>query len=123
MPRHWQLEIQPWDPLDAKRWCRTRVVSVRRNAKPTGISVELENLESDQAGRRHSLIMPMPRPEGLTAEFFRACGMEVAAGKTLTPKEAIGTVVKVRFAPTDTDDRCQAASFASMATKEMKNGQ
>ena len=123
MPRQWQLEIQPWDPLDGKRWYRARVVSIARNSKPAGISVLLEHLEEDQAGRRHSIILPPPRPEGLTAEFFRACGMEVSAGKALTPKDATGAVIKCRFVPADIDDGYQASSFGPVERTEITNAQ
>jgi hypothetical protein len=50
MPRQWQIEVQPWGPLDGKRWHRVKVVSIGRNSKPTGVSVVLENMEEDQAG-------------------------------------------------------------------------
>ena len=123
MPRQWQLEVQPWDPLDGKRWYRTRVVSIARNSKPAGINSLLENLEGDQAGRRHSIILPPPRPEGLTAEFFRACGMKVAAGVTLTPKDTVGTVIRGRFVSGADDDGYQASSFEPVERTEITNAQ
>ena len=73
-------------------------------------------LDSDQEGRELRVVLPLPpRPEGLTATYFRACGMAVAIGAQLLPRQTIGAVVAVRILSRPGED---ASVVAFEAVKE-----
>lgn len=99
MPRRWLITVKDCPQLTFLHWY---VVRVRRVA-PAGsaaMCVTLEHLAEDQAGRTHSVSLPLPvRPEGLTAEFLRTAGVEVAVGTKIDPTAAVGQMLSVRFQP------------------------
>lgn len=99
MPRPWEIEVKPHPPYVPGRYYRVRVLAVSKSRKAQGLAVELEHLEGDQQGRRVDVVLPPPRPEGLTANFFLACGQGVSVGTTLRPKDCEGKVIAACFAP------------------------
>jgi hypothetical protein len=124
MPRKWLEPIRPWPRLVRNRPYSCRVIDVRKASQ--GIAVELVHLHEPQVGRRHTLVLPLPlRPEGLGPQFFRACGMVLADGRRIAPKDAAGTVVSVRFDNIKATDPTPVAfaphSDASSATQEQQN--
>ena len=97
-PRQLSVTVCPWPEYRDGRRYRARVERVVKSAKPSGLAVELEHLDSDQQGRRLEVILPLPpRPGGLTAGLFRACGMDVIVGARIVVQEIIGRIVAVNI--------------------------
>ena len=100
--RKWQETIQPWKQLSVSMLYLCLVLEVTRSTKPRGIRVTIQHLGEPQAGRTHTFIIALPlRPEGLGADFFRACGLGIAVGGQVAPRDAIGVTIRVRFAPSE----------------------
>jgi hypothetical protein len=98
MPRAWLERVCEWPVLQAGVWYLLRVVSVEKSADPPGVRVQFEFLDADQAGRMHMAVLPVPvRPSGLVADFFRAAGLDVIAGGTVSPKAVVGRTVRAQF--------------------------
>ncbi|MDI6451606.1 hypothetical protein [Anaerobaca lacustris] len=110
MPRPWELEVKPHPPYVAGRCYRVRVLAVSKSRKAQGLAVELEHQDEDQQGRRVHVDLPAPRPEGLAADFFVACGQQVQVGATLRPKDCEGKVITACFAP-DAGETWQVSNF------------
>jgi len=110
MPRKWSFKIEDWPALAAAFYLM-KVLGVSKSKSPAGLLVEPEQLDKSQAGRRHTVSLPLPcRPEGLTAAFFRAAGLDVSIG-TVTPADAIGTILKARMEPAPDGKGYQAVAF------------
>lgn len=123
MPRTWELQVEPWQKLIAGRAYSMRVLSVGKSKAAKGIRVILEHLDATQAGRKQEIVLPLPlHPDGITADFFRACGMQVATGDSISPKDVIGMTVNVRFASTP-DDKHQPTAFEPAPDEETQNEQ
>lgn len=74
------------------------VLSVDR-AGDEGI-IRLKHLDGDQVGRTVELRLPLPiRPEGLGADFCRACGLIVDPQQGVDPTRAVEKVLRVVFGP------------------------
>ena len=113
MTRLWRERIHDWRALRVDVWYLLGVVSLDKVAAPPAIRAVLESLDKEHAGRTHVAVLPVPvRPGGLAADFFRACGVEVVAGGTVTPKAVLGKVVRAQFARTASGDAWQIARFA-----------
>ena len=124
MPRAWEIPVEPYPEIDVSHDYLVSVLSVKKSKSPRGISVVLQHLDADQADRKHSIVLPLPiRPSGLTAEFFQACGMEVAVGGKLSPKDTVGTTIKVRFLPAETGEGYKAVAFGPVDEEETENEQ
>ena len=105
MPRNWELRIEPWPELVAGRAYAARVASIAKSKKPPGIEIVFELVAPDQRGRRIEAVLPVPiHPGSPGAEFLRSCGMDVAVGRKLSPKDAVGIVINVRFAQVSNGD-------------------
>ena len=112
MPRQLSFTVCPWPDYRDGQSYRSRVVRVAKSTKPSGLAVQLEHLDSEQEGRGLQVVLPLPpRPEGLTASFFRACGMEIAIGARIVPKDAVGAIVAALVS-------CQPGGQASVAAFE-----
>lgn len=95
-PKPWTVTVAAFMQLYEDMLYRLRVGGVCRNG--AGMEVTLVHLDADQAGRTHKVVLPLPvRPAGLTAEFFAACGFDASVGITITPGEAVNSIVGVRF--------------------------
>jgi len=98
--RKWQETIQPWKQLSLSTLYVCLVLEVVQSTKPRGIRVTIQHLDEPQAGRTHTFVIALPlRPEGLGVDFFRACGLDIAVGGHVTPRDANGATIRVRFAP------------------------
>lgn len=98
MMRRWSLIVKRFPRLCVGRRYPLRVVNVRPSRDPSGLLVCLENLDPAQQGRIHECLLPLPiHPDGPGAAFFRSCGIEAAVGSKITPRDAIGGVLAVRF--------------------------
>ena len=110
MPRKWTLQIEGWPALAAAFYLM-KVLGISKSKSPAGLLVEPEQLDKSQAGRRHTVSLPLPcRPEGLTAAFFRAAGLDVSIG-TVTPADAVGAILKIRLEPAPDGKGYQAVAF------------
>lgn len=124
MPRAWEILVEPYPEMDADRDYLVSVLSIKKSKGPRGISVVLEHVDGEQAGRKHSMVLPLPiRPDGIAGDFFRACGMDVAVGGRLTPRDAIGVAVNSRFIHADPEEDCRAVAFSPAVKKETTNEQ
>jgi len=118
MPRSWTLKVEAWPALNRATFYPVKVLGVSKD-KP-GLLVELGHFDKSQAGRRHSILLPLPcRPEGLTSSFLSAAGLDVSIG-TVTPADAIGTILKARMEPAPDGEGYQAVAFEPMR-KEPKD--
>ena len=96
MPRPTKLRVVEYPSLVASRDYPARVAEVRVERKK--LRVQLEHISERQQGRRHSLCLSLPvRPFGLTADFFRACSVQVNVGRTLDPRACLQRIANVRF--------------------------
>jgi hypothetical protein len=121
VPRKWLETVRPWPALDSCASYPLRVTRVEKCADPPALRVELEFTLAEQAGRRHSVLLPLPiRPAGLTCDFLRACGLDAAPGKTVAPRDALGKAVLARFAPSQDAGPWQVVGF-SAAPEEAPN--
>ena len=79
---------------------RALVLGAKANNKAKELRIELRHLDHEQEGRVQKVILPLPvRPNGTTAEFFRAVGVDVAIAAEIRPDDAVGRVVLVCFGP------------------------
>jgi hypothetical protein len=102
MGRTWQVMVMDYPEFRRNQVYRARIRRLTKSPKPRGMCVLLEYLDDDQAGRTHEVFLPLPiRPAGLTASLFTAAGVDLAVGKTVNPKDAIGAIVGVHIAPTE----------------------
>jgi len=114
MPRKWIIEVEPWPALDPERWYTVQVQSIHRIKKPAGLGTTLLYLDDEQSGRTQEVVLPLPvRPEGLTAQFFIACDMEVVSGQCIEPLKVLGCVVQARFKAGGLDGKPEAYAFKS----------
>lgn len=97
MPRPWRIRVKLFPSLNPSRWYPMRVLRVKP-AGPTAISVTLEHLAPDQAGRTHVISLPLPlHPEGLTTQFFASTGQNVAADEEIDPAATVSRTVSVHL--------------------------
>ena len=111
MPRPWEITVAPQEPYVQGRFYRLRVTDIAKSSKPQGLAVDLQHLDLDQQGRLVRVILLPPRPEGLTADYFRACGMDVRAGETLRPRDTRGMEITATFSQ-GPDDSWEISDFA-----------
>lgn len=124
MPRAWELLVEPHPTIDTGRDYLMLVLSIKKNKGSQGIAVVVEHLDGDQAGRKHSIVLPLPiRPSGITAEFFKACYMEPIVGRALLPKEVIGRTIKARFMREEEDGTYNVRAFSPGKEQETRNVQ
>ena len=110
MPQKWTLKIEGWPALPVAFYLM-KVLGISKSKSPAGLQVELEHLDKSQAGRRHTVSLPLPcRPEGLTAAFLKAAGLDVSIG-TVTPADAVGAILKIRLEPAPDGKGYQAVAF------------
>ena len=77
---------------------RLRVVALEEPPEHNELRATLTHLNPEQMGRKHGACLPLPvHPEGPAAEFFRACGIDVAALSQIDLDATIGAVVGAQF--------------------------
>jgi len=118
MPRPWEVEVEPFLEYVPRRYYKVRVTEVDKNRKPRGVLVTLTHIENDQQGRKTQLVLWLPpRPEGLTANFFRACGMAIYVGSRFKPEDCAGKTISASFAQ-DPDDKWHVVDFAPVTQEK-----
>ena len=98
MPRPWTLTVEAFTALVGTVLYAMRVVDVSKGDGET-ILVTLVHLSRAQAGRIHRVELPLPvHPGNLVAQLFAAAiGARTDVGTVISPREAIGKIVAVRF--------------------------
>jgi len=96
--RKWQETVQSFPRLQRERPYTLRVIDVRKDVETKAMEVTLEFLEPDQCGRQIRVPLSLPiRPDGLTADYFRSCHMEVKPQAKISPRDTINCEIVTRF--------------------------
>lgn len=96
--RKWTETVKSFPQIQREHLYNLRVVDIRKNTLTKMMEVTLEFLESDQLERRITAHLSLPiRPDGLTAEYFRSCRMEVKPQVKISPRDTIGSELVARF--------------------------
>lgn len=110
----WVLRVSVVPALRAAVLYLLRVVSIERSVEPFAVRVEFEFMEEAQAGRTHVALLPLPvRPVGVTADYFRAVGIDVTAGGTVRPNTTRNKLLRAEFARAPGNGEWQIVRFAS----------
>lgn len=97
MPRAWNEQVQDYPKLDRRPY-RVLIEAVSRHKAERCIGLQLVHLDSEQAGRRHNVRIPLPlRPGGIGAELARALRTELRVGDRVSPKEWQVRSLRVTF--------------------------
>ena len=116
--RSFELVVEDFAPRKDERRYRCAVRRVTKSKSPVGLLVVLEDRDADHLGQRTEFLLPVPvRPAGTTADFLRACGLDVAVGKTVNPRSAVGANVRVQFKPSPAGTM-EPVAFEPDASKE-----
>ena len=122
MPRKWTLIMEAWPDLLPARRYRARVVRVEPTKGPPAMEVTVEHLGRGQTGRRQAFALALPlRPGTLAEDFLKACGLHLDQASPVTPQDAIGAVIFVRFGQPAEDVELQPIAFESASKKEHKD--
>lgn len=112
--RTWTEIVKPYPELVTNKYYKVQVKDISRVARPKGLSVDLEFLATPQQGRQLSAFLSRPiRPHSLAAGFFCACHLTVTPEAEITPRDAINSVIVVRFERTVDGQDWHPVSFMS----------
>jgi len=94
MPRKFKLKVIERPRPTPECYYLVRIIKAEKTM------VTLEHLDQEQKGRTVKWVMDQPvYPDSLTAEYFRACGIEnITIGQNLIPEDTIGAVIIVKYA-------------------------
>jgi len=116
--RKWQETIKPWPTLSTHTSYRVQVSDIEKVTKDKAIRVTVEFQGKQMQSRRLSFRLPLPlRPDGIAADFFRACGIYIGTGLKISPRGTIGKMLKMRFEK-GVDDKYQPAHFEVVGPKD-----
>jgi len=97
MPK-WAEIVKSFPQIRREHPYNVRVVEIRKNTETKTMELTLEFLGPDQLGRRITAHLSLPiRPNGLTADYFRSCRVEVKPRARISPRNTIGSEIVVRF--------------------------
>jgi len=98
MGRRWIEKLEDLADLVYGRWYRVRVVDVRKDRARKQIVVKIEHTDREQEGRMTHMTIALPlRRVGLGAAFSEACGLLDGSSTGISPRDAVGCVVQVRY--------------------------
>jgi len=105
MPRKLILEVKKRPKPIAKRRYILRIDAIEKGKShddywnsSTGIVASIEFLNKEQTGRKDLLFLPLPiYPDSLTADFFRACGIDISFNKKIRAEKATGSIITIVF--------------------------
>lgn len=115
MTKKWTETVKPWPEIARKKAHRVRVTNIGKVAAPKALRVTFQFLEEPQVDRPLDVRLSLPiRESGLTAEFFRACGLDIFANAQIAPRTVINTTLNVRFTKGQSSDEYNATGFQSV---------
>ena len=116
--KKWLETVQPFPVLQGGRNYLVKVKRVKKKPNPKSIEVLLEFQEAEQTSRQVKVNISRPlRPQGLGAEFFTACDMDIAIGNKIAPQDALNTIITAAFEKDSASDQWQPIRFKRI-TKE-----
>lgn len=110
--RKWTETVKPWPEVREGRAYRVQVTSVTKVVGSRALRLTFEFIAGPQTGRRMEVQLALPiRESGLTADFFRACGLTVLSSKAISPLDAVGSILRVCFTKDCRNNEWKPASF------------
>lgn len=107
------LAVVDFPELRFDRDYRALIAQLRVQSRSQMLRVMLQLLDAEQDGRRQEITLTLPiRPTGPTADFFRACGFDVAVQTEIIPQEVVGRQVRVRFGSQGNGTEARPCSFS-----------
>jgi hypothetical protein len=117
--RKWTEIVKFFPQIRREHPYNLRVVDIRKNTETQKMDVTLEFLESDQFERRITAHLSLPiRPNGLTADYFRSCRVEVKPRAKISPRNTIGSEIIARF-----EEAADGAGWQPIHFEPIKQGE
>lgn len=108
--------VKPFDDLRPGYLYQLEVTGFVKSQDPPGIRGCFHNRTHSQEGRKHEHIFAQTtHPEGLTADFLRACRVEPTTGASISTSRLIGSMVGARFT------RGEDGSYTISAFQQLKD--
>ena len=101
--RKWTIKLHDYPKISTRKFYQLKITNIERQKKPDGMVVIVQHISSEQEGRCHQFIMPLPL-KGIAskgARFFTACGIDFSIEEEFEPRSVIGTIIQVRFSQDD----------------------
>jgi len=115
--RKWTEIVKPYPKIAGHKAYRICIKNVIKAGKT--IKIQIEFMDHPQQGRRLTIHLPRPiRPEGLAADYFIACGLEVIPKAEIVPPDTIGSIITATFDKTSDSASWQPVNFKSIAQGE-----
>ena len=119
--RKWIEIIRPYPSFQKNKPYRVRVADIKKNTDTGTLEVSLQFQDKYQAGRKIQIPLNLPiRPDGHTADFFRACGITVETNSKISPPDVIGCEINIVFGQVDVDNNWQSIHFEPVS--QVKEG-
>jgi hypothetical protein len=117
--RTWTEIIKPYSDLAKGKAYTVRVKNIHKATTAEAMEVTVEFVEPSQQGRRFTVHLSLPiRPQGLTADFFAACGIDITPQAKITPRSALGCLIQVVFEKTPDGPAWQPIEFQPFSQGE-----
>lgn len=99
------VTVEDWRKIKIGKLYKGTIMKVVANSKH--LHVVIENLDSNQLGRLHDILLPLPvRPGSRTGRFLAATGQDAnTIGKHICLDDIVGAVVGMRFSTADSSDK------------------
>ncbi len=113
MVRTWYETPEDFPALKPGRKYLVYCLDIDKVRKPLGLEVVIEYIEGEQNGRRQTISLPLPiRPEGLTKDFFQACGQSIIVGRKIPIKSTVtGKRLLIEFGQDLSDNLLRPVAF------------
>ena len=117
MSRRETLKVEAYPAIGREDTLEARILTIQVQKRLRRIVVGAELIGGDQTGRLFEWRLPTPiRPSGLAASFFEAVGFATSVGAEITPTDAIGRRLGVRFGAVGGD--VEPVSFTAVQSQE-----
>ncbi|MFC1764999.1 hypothetical protein ACFL6U_23380 [Planctomycetota bacterium] len=114
MARKWTEQVKPFPCLKTQKPYKTCVRQITKVGKAA--EIQLEFMEAPQKGRTMTIQLSLPiRPEGITASFFKACGLDTSPQSTIVPQDTLGSLITVTFEKDPHDEIPYPNNFKSIS--------
>lgn len=99
--RKWLETVKDWPKFKPGQYYLAEILKIKKQCKQ--IQVSLRFLEEEMRERTLTIHLPLPiRPEGVTADYFRACGLAVSPLVPICPNDTLGSQIRIQLKPSDT---------------------